>query len=67
VQIRRGIRSSPSLKPFFAEAVIDAYPDALHIAIKETKLNKSVFPEQCPYQEQELLDEDYCPGHRYSA
>lgn len=62
VQIRRGIRSSPSLKPFLIEAIRESYPDALHIACKETGLDKSAFPEQCPYQEQELLDEDFWPG-----
>jgi len=62
LQVDRGIRFSPSLKPFLAEAIRDAYPDALRLAIKETKLSKNVFPEQCPYQKQELLDEDYWPG-----
>jgi hypothetical protein len=58
LQIERNIDFSPSLKPFFSGAA----NAALRIAIKETKLNKSVFPEQCPYREQELLDEDYWPG-----
>lgn len=63
VQIERNIDVSPSLNPFFNEAIVAAYPSALRIAVKETKLNKSVFPEVCPYQEQELLDEDYWPDN----
>lgn len=61
LQVHRELRFSPSLKPFFIEAIKEAYPDALRLAIKETKINKNVFPEQCPYMEAELLDDDYWP------
>ncbi len=61
VQLLREFRLSPSLKPFFAEAVQLAYPDALRIATKETGLQAVVFPAECPFHEPELLDEDYWP------
>jgi hypothetical protein len=61
VQVMRELRLSPSLKPFFAEAVQLAYPDALRIATKETGLQSLVFPAECPFDESELLDEDYWP------
>ncbi|KOR30254.1 hypothetical protein TI04_06660 [Achromatium sp. WMS2] len=61
VQIEHNIDFSPSLKPFLHEAIAAAYPKAVRLASKETKLDKSVFPETCPYQPQELLDEDYWP------
>ncbi|KOR28941.1 hypothetical protein TI04_09840 [Achromatium sp. WMS2] len=60
-QIKDNLDFSPSLKPFLQEAIDEAYPGAVHIASKETKLNKNVFPKQCAYSEQELLDEDYWP------
>ncbi|KOR29876.1 hypothetical protein TI04_07545 [Achromatium sp. WMS2] len=62
IQIERNIDLNPSLKPFLNDAITDAYPTALRIVYKETKLNKSIFPNECPYLEQELLDEDYWPN-----
>jgi hypothetical protein len=61
VQVIRELRLSPSLKPFLAEAIQLAYPDAVHIAAKETGLTAVFFPEECPFQESEILDEDYWP------
>lgn len=62
VQVNREIRLSPSLKPFLAEAVREAYPDAVRIASKETGLDAGRFPDSCPYSEAEILDEDCWPG-----
>lgn len=62
VQVSREIRLSPSLKPFLPEAIQDAYPDALYIATKEIGLPETLLPERCPYQDQDILDENYWPG-----
>ncbi|MEA3642868.1 MAG: DUF29 domain-containing protein [Lamprobacter sp.] len=62
VQIRRELRLSPSLKPFFVEAMQLAYPDALHIATTETGLPLSLFPKRCPYSQTQALDDDYWPN-----
>ncbi len=61
VQIERNIGFSPSLKPFINEAIDNAYPSAIRIACKETGIKKSIFPKQCPYQKQDLLNDDYWP------
>lgn len=61
VQIGRLLRKFPSLKPKIQEAVEDAYPDALKLAVKETRLDKSIFPISCPYSNEELLDDDFLP------
>ena len=61
VQIGRLLRKFPSLKPKIQEAVEDAYPDALKLAVKETRLDKSIFPIACPYSNEELLDDDFLP------
>nr|WP_206171440.1 DUF29 family protein [Thiorhodococcus mannitoliphagus] len=52
---------SPSLQPFFAQAVELAYPDALRIATLETGLQAVIFPATCPFHERDLLDEGYWP------
>jgi hypothetical protein len=62
VQVARELRLSPSLKPFFAEAMNQAYPDALRIATQETGLSADVFPPHCPYRQEELLVEDFWPA-----
>lgn len=52
----------PSLRNKMPNAVHRAYPKALEIAVKETGL--PVFPKQCPYSEQQLLDEDFYPDNK---
>ncbi len=43
-----------------AEAVLEEiYPDAVKRAIGESGLRAAVFPRQCPYELDQLLDDDY--------
>ena len=37
------------------------YQKALKYAIKKTELNKTLFPIQCPYSLEQLLDDDWFP------
>ena len=60
-EILRQLRNQPSLKSYLLNAVIEAYPDAVKIARQETKLALSVFPKECPYSTEQLLDEDFYP------
>jgi len=64
VQILRLLRKIPSLKRELPNAVSDAHPDALNLAIKETKLSASTFPKECPYSIEQLLDEDFYPDSK---
>lgn len=52
----------PSLRSKISEAVLRAYPKAVDVAVKETGL--SGFPKQCPYNEKQLLDEDFYPDNK---
>jgi hypothetical protein len=61
-QIQRQIQSSPSVKPFLPEAVDDAYPDAVDIAVRETLLSPERFPLTCPYSIDRILDFDFYPN-----
>jgi hypothetical protein len=60
-QMLRQIQYSPSLKPFVPEAIADAYPDAVDIALRETLLEPAVFPETCPYTPEQVFDYEYYP------
>jgi len=61
VQIEEQLEMSPSLKPFFSQAVTKAYQRAVVLAIKETELPKTTFPVNCPYTIEQLTDEDFYP------
>ncbi len=62
LRISRQLEDSPSLKNQCFESIESAYPDALKLAIKETKLPAITFPKECPYSIEQLLDEDFYPG-----
>jgi hypothetical protein len=62
VQVSRELRLSPSLKPFLPQAMEEAYADALRIATQETGLDPAVFPPNCPYRENDILDDDFWPA-----
>lgn len=61
MQIQRQLKMSPSLKSFFADAIAEAYPDAMKLASRETKLEKNRFPPECPFTQAQILNEDFFP------
>ncbi len=42
----------------------NVYQKALKYVIKKTELNQTIFPHQCPYTLEELLDEDWFPAQQ---
>jgi hypothetical protein len=61
IKITKQIEESPSLKNQLNEGIKVAFPDALKLAIKETKLSSKIFPKECPYSIEQLLNEDFYP------
>ncbi|HTQ33152.1 MAG TPA: DUF29 domain-containing protein [Stellaceae bacterium] len=61
LQINSIIEDSPSLRPFFAEALAGAYKSARDVAARETRLKLGVFPPECPYTPEQILSEDFLP------
>lgn len=61
-QIKELIKESPSLKPYLRDAVVESYSDALDLAINETSLDESSFPQQCGYNLEQILEKDFFPG-----
>jgi hypothetical protein len=61
-QINANIENYPSLKPYIPEAIEKSYQRAVKLAIKETKLPATSFPENCSYTKEQLLDEDFYPS-----
>lgn len=53
------IAQNPSLKPYLTEAIADAYESGLDLAVKETPLDYSDLPEDCPYTSEQLFDPNF--------
>ncbi len=60
-RIERLLRKNPSLKSKLDECFCDAYGDARLIAVRETGLNKNLFPSICPFTLEQSLDDTYWP------
>lgn len=61
IQLLRLLRRVPCLKRELRNAIADAYPDALDLAIGETGLSNSIFPQACPDIIEQLLDKSFDP------
>ncbi len=61
-EIQDQLENIPSLKRSLEEVIIKAYPKAVSLAVKETGLLHQVFPKDCPYSIQQILDDDYYPN-----
>ncbi len=61
IRIIRLIRKKPSLRPSLISAITDAYPDAVDLAIEDTKLTPTRFPQKCPYSIEQMLDKSFYP------
>ena len=61
-RIAREIETSPSLRRYPAEIFDRVYREARKLAIAETELSPSVFPEQSPFTVDQALEEDWLPN-----
>ena len=55
------IDDNPSLKPYLIQSLGHAWRRALLEAQKETGLEASTFPAECPWSADEVLDNDFWP------
>ena len=60
-QIADLLRHSPGLKTALAAAIADAWPGAVRLAHKETRLPLDRFPAACPYTDAQILDDEFYP------
>ena len=60
-EIRRLLKQSPSLRREVPDLMREAYGDAVKDAVDETELPAKTFPNTCPYEPDEVLDEDHLP------
>ncbi|MDM8546901.1 DUF29 domain-containing protein [Candidatus Venteria ishoeyi] len=62
-QIQDLLSENPSLKAKLEEAVCKAYPGAVKLASKESRLPMAIFPQACPYDYAQILDDDFYPDN----
>jgi hypothetical protein len=61
--IAKIIADSPSLKSRLGDILTTEYPSARADAIDETGLPEAVFPQDCPFTLEQVLDPGYWPGN----
>ena len=59
LQVHDLLDDNPNLRPPLPQLPGAAYPDAVKLASKETGLPPSVFPVDCPYTVEQLLNDDF--------
>ncbi|KQQ88724.1 DUF29 domain-containing protein [Aureimonas sp. Leaf324] len=60
-RLQRRIAKSPSLKAYPAEVLGDEYALARTLAAAETELPEDVFPHECPFTLEDILDPAFYP------
>ena len=60
-EIRTLLQENPSLKPYLPEALSLGYQGGLDLAVRETGLDYTHFPEACPYTWEQSLNTDFFP------
>jgi hypothetical protein len=60
-QIRDDLKVSPSLKTYLSEIWLESYQEARLQAADETDLAAEIFPEQCLFTIESVLNTDYLP------
>jgi hypothetical protein len=60
-RIARVIKRSPSLRDYPAESLQGSFVIGKGAAIDKTHLPENIFPNQCPYSMEQVLDQDFLP------
>jgi hypothetical protein len=61
IQFEETLNENPGLKPTLDEIVKKAYRLAVIKAARETKISKAVFPECCPWNLAQLIEDGFYP------
>jgi hypothetical protein len=58
------VKDSPSLREFQRQEVLNSYRAARLLAAKETGIAFGLFPEECPFTPEQVLDLEFLPEDR---
>jgi predicted DNA-binding ribbon-helix-helix protein len=59
--ILKAFKKSPSLKTYYDSVFDESYQDGRELAADETGLKIDIFPEECPFSQDNVLNPDYLP------
>lgn len=59
--VREAVSDSPSLQPYLESIFAECYTQAVKQAKAETGLPLETFPQQCPYELAEVMDDEFLP------
>lgn len=62
-EVIRHLADNPSLKGRLSETMVDAYGDATIGAARETGLPETMFPAECPWSFEQIVDAAFWPDH----
>ncbi len=62
LQFSKVLNDNPGLKPHLDQIIKDAYTLAIIRSSKETALEKNIFPDACPWEVAQILDEGFYPS-----
>jgi hypothetical protein len=60
-RIRKLLEESPSLKNGLEDRLMRSYDIGISVAVKDTGMKESVFPETCGYSLRQVLDKNFYP------
>jgi hypothetical protein len=60
-RLQRHLKDNPSLHARLDEFIADSYIDSVLLAARETGLDESAFPVQCPYAQEAILNAEFYP------
>jgi hypothetical protein len=60
-RLMRVVSDSPSLVRICQGELPTIYPDAVRMAIRETRLDRASFPKECPFTAEQILQDDFFP------
>jgi len=61
IDLQGVLDDSPSLRPYIKQVFSDRYPSARLLAEDETGIAFDLFPEECPFTLEEVMDSKYLP------
>ena len=60
-RVKKLLLENPSLKAEFTIFLADAYEDSILLVKKETHIDLKLFPQDCPYTLEQILNSDFYP------
>jgi hypothetical protein len=60
-RLKKALQTSPSLKNYLQDNLAETYDDSRDIAAIETGLDLDIFPKDCPYSVEQILNPGYLP------